>query len=57
VLGDRSLFTRPDGLHHVWEVAAGLSRRKPDPIIYPRGSWGPGEARALAGESGWTLGE
>ena len=57
LLGDRSLFTRPDGLHHVWEVAAALLERKPDPIIYPRGSWGRREARALAGESGWILGE
>ncbi len=57
MLGDRSLFTRPDGLHHVWEVAAALLERKPDPITYSQGSWGPGEARSLAGESGWILGE
>jgi glucose-6-phosphate 1-dehydrogenase len=57
MLGDRSLFTRPDGLHHVWEVAAGLLGRKPDPITYPRGSWGAAEAGALAGESSWILGE
>lgn len=54
--GDRSLFTRPDGLHHVWEVANGLLEDKPEPIIYPRGSWGPPEARRLAGEMGWALG-
>ena len=47
LLGDRSLFTRPDGLHHVWEVAATLLERKPDPLIYTRGSW-PREARGLA---------
>jgi len=57
LLGDRSLFTRPDGLQHVWDVASALLERKPEPIIYPRGSWGPTEARALAGESGWILGE
>jgi glucose-6-phosphate 1-dehydrogenase len=57
LLGDRSLFTRPDGLRHVWEVAAALLKSKPEPIIYPRGSWGPEEARALAGESGWILGQ
>ena len=27
LLGDRSLFTRPDGLRHVWEVAAALLER------------------------------
>jgi glucose-6-phosphate 1-dehydrogenase len=57
LLGDRSLFTRPDGLHHVWEVAGALLKRKPEPIIYPRGSWGPEEARALAGQTGWILGQ
>lgn len=57
LLGDRSLFTRPDGLRHAWVVAAALLEQKPDPIIYPRGSWGPGEAQALAGEGGWILGE
>lgn len=56
LLGDRSLFTRPDGLEHVWEVAGDLLEDKPAPIVYPQGSWGPAEARALAGESGWALG-
>lgn len=56
LVGDRSLFTRPDGLRHVWEVASGLLSDKPEPVIYPRGSWGPDEARALAGKQGWVLG-
>jgi glucose-6-phosphate 1-dehydrogenase len=41
LLGDRSLFTRPDGLAHVWTVASALLTDKPEPIPYPRGSWGP----------------
>jgi glucose-6-phosphate 1-dehydrogenase len=57
LLGDRSLFTRPDGLLHVWEVANDLIEHKPEPITYPRGSWGPEEARALAGDGGWVLGQ
>ena len=57
LLGDRSLFTRPDGLRHVWEVAGGLLEDKPEPITYTRGSWRPEEARALAGETGWILGQ
>jgi glucose-6-phosphate 1-dehydrogenase len=56
LLGDRSLFTRPDGLHHVWDVAGELLEGKPEPIVYPRGSWGPQEAVSLAGEHGWLLG-
>jgi glucose-6-phosphate 1-dehydrogenase len=57
--GDRSLFTRPDGLRHVWEVAEGLLQDKPEPITYAQGSWGPKEAGELAGECGcgWILGE
>ena len=57
LLGDRSLFTRPDGLRHVWEVAGGLLRDKPEPLVYPKGSWGPREAADLAGEAGWLLGQ
>jgi len=41
LLGDRSLFTRPDGLAHVWNVAGALLEDKPEPIPYPPGSWGP----------------
>jgi len=57
LLGDRSLFTRPDGLRHVWEVASALLEDKPAPQVYPRGSWGPEAARALAGPKGWILGQ
>jgi glucose-6-phosphate 1-dehydrogenase len=56
LMGDRSLFTRPDGLRHVWEVAGGLLEDKPEPMTYARGSWGPGEASRLAGDPGWILG-
>jgi glucose-6-phosphate 1-dehydrogenase len=56
LMGDRSLFTRPDGLAHVWKVAGPLLVNKPEPIIYPRGSWGPKEAAELAKPDGWLLG-
>jgi glucose-6-phosphate 1-dehydrogenase len=56
MVGDRSLFTRPDGLAHVWEVAGALLENKPKPIPYARGSWGPDEALALAAPTGWLLG-
>jgi glucose-6-phosphate 1-dehydrogenase len=55
LVGDRSLFTRPDGLEHVWTVAGGLLEDKPEPLPYRRGSWGPEEAGRLAGETGWLL--
>ncbi len=56
MLGDRSLFTRPDGLVHVWEVAGALLVGRPEPVPYPQGSWGPEEAEALAAPTGWLLG-
>jgi glucose-6-phosphate 1-dehydrogenase len=56
LIGDRSLFTRPDGLQHVWEVAEDLLVDKPEPVLYPRGSWGPAEAEKLTGDTGWILG-
>jgi glucose-6-phosphate 1-dehydrogenase len=56
LLGDRSLFTRPDGLEHVWQVADALLADKPEPVIYPKGSWGPAAADRLAEPVGWLLG-
>jgi glucose-6-phosphate 1-dehydrogenase len=55
--GDRSLFTRPDGLEHVWKVADGILQNKPEPIQYARGSWGPRQAVELARPNAWVLGE
>jgi glucose-6-phosphate 1-dehydrogenase len=57
LIGDRSLFTRPDGLAHVWQVAEGILDDKPEPIPYPKGSWGPGEAADLAKPGAWYLGQ
>jgi len=56
LLGDRSLFTRPDGLRHVWDVAGPLLDHQPTPLPYPAGSWGPAAADALAAPDGWLLG-
>jgi glucose-6-phosphate 1-dehydrogenase len=56
LIGDRSLFTRPDGLAHVWKVAGAVLDDKPEPIVYPRGSWGPKEAADLAHPDAWLLG-
>jgi glucose-6-phosphate 1-dehydrogenase len=56
LLGDRSLFTRPDGLAAVWEVAEPLLSNRPKPEPYAPGSWGPKSASALAEPDGWLLG-
>ena len=57
LLGDRSLFTRPDGLEAVWHAAGPLLEHRPDPKPYAQGSWGPKEAIELAAPDGWLLGQ
>jgi glucose-6-phosphate 1-dehydrogenase len=57
IIGDRSLFTRPDGLAAVWEVANPLLTNPPAVIPYPQGTWGPGQARDLIAPDHWLLGQ
>ncbi|GAA3240474.1 glucose-6-phosphate dehydrogenase (NADP(+)) [Dactylosporangium siamense] len=57
LLGDRSLFTRPDGLSAVWKVAQPLLDHPPRLATYAQGSWGPARARALPAPQRWLLGE
>jgi glucose-6-phosphate 1-dehydrogenase len=56
IVGDRSLFTRPDGLAHAWTAAAPLLENRPAVQSYERGSWGPAAAADIAGPEGWLLG-
>jgi glucose-6-phosphate 1-dehydrogenase len=55
--GDRSLFTRPDGLSAAWRAVSPLLENRPRLHKYPQSSWGPAAARALAAPTGWLLGE
>ncbi|MDQ1597734.1 MAG: glucose-6-phosphate 1-dehydrogenase [Microbacteriaceae bacterium] len=57
IVGDRSLFTRPDGLEHAWEVIAPILDDPPESLPYERGSWGPEAAADLAAPDGWLLGQ
>jgi glucose-6-phosphate 1-dehydrogenase len=57
LLGDRSLFTRPDGLAAVWEAAAPLLASPPAVMPYAQGSWGPAAARDLIAPGRWLLGQ
>ncbi len=57
IVGDRSLFTRPDGLASVWKAAERLLSDPPKPRPYAPGSWGPKEAGELAAPDGWLLGQ
>ena len=55
LIGDRSLFTRPDGLAHAWEVLDPVLDNRPPVQPYPQGSWGPAAAAELAAPDGWLL--
>src|SRR6266536_2492020 len=57
LLGDRSLFTRPDGLAAVWQVAEPLLTNPPPARGYAPGSWGPADARELIAPGQWLLGQ
>ncbi|MDT4922610.1 MAG: glucose-6-phosphate 1-dehydrogenase [Pseudonocardiales bacterium] len=57
LIGDRSLFTRPDGLQAVWTAAGPLLDNPPKPRPYAPGSWGPDAASELAAPDGWLLGQ
>ncbi len=57
LLGDRALFTRPDGLAHTWEVIEPVLQDRPPVRPYEQGSWGPAEAAALAEPGRWLLGQ
>jgi glucose-6-phosphate 1-dehydrogenase len=57
LVGDRSLFTRPDGLAATWRTIRPLLDHPPRPLPYPQGSWGPAKARRLAGPGRWLLGQ
>ena len=56
VVGDRSLFTRPDGLAAAWDALAPVLDDRPEVRPYAKGSWGPAEADRLAEPDGWLLG-
>jgi glucose-6-phosphate 1-dehydrogenase len=55
VIGDRSLFTRPDGLAHAWAAITPVLDARPPVHPYERGSWGPKAADDLAAPDGWLL--
>jgi glucose-6-phosphate 1-dehydrogenase len=57
LIGDRSLFTRPDGLAAVWKVAGPLLGTPPKIAPYAAGSWGPAAARKLIAPGRWLLGQ
>jgi glucose-6-phosphate 1-dehydrogenase len=57
IIGDRTLFTRPDGLGYAWDAITPLLEDRPEVQSYPQGSWGPAAASALAAPDRWLLGQ
>ncbi|WP_420121969.1 glucose-6-phosphate dehydrogenase [Nakamurella sp.] len=57
LIGDRSLFTRPDGLASAWNVLQPVLDHRPAVQPYPQGSWGPAAAADLATPGRWLLGQ
>ena len=51
--GDRTLFTRGDGLERAWEIVDDVLRDPPPVHTYPRGSWGPEAADELIAPRHW----
>ena len=61
--GDGSLFTRSDGIEIAWQLVDPIlqgweNQNTPPLVIYPVGSWGPGESDQLLARDGrqWRLG-
>ncbi|MDP9405647.1 MAG: glucose-6-phosphate dehydrogenase [Actinomycetota bacterium] len=55
LLGDRTLFTRADGIARTWELVADVLADPPPLHSYPQGSWGPEAAEALIAPRRWHL--
>jgi glucose-6-phosphate 1-dehydrogenase len=53
--GDHTLFTTADGIERLWEVSAPLLENPPEVLLYPPGSWGPGQIRELIAPNQWRL--
>jgi glucose-6-phosphate 1-dehydrogenase len=57
MLGNRSLFTRSDGIERLWEVAAPLLDNPPPVQTYAKGSWGPDSITQIVAPNEWCLPE
>jgi glucose-6-phosphate 1-dehydrogenase len=57
LVGDRALFTRPDGLASAWNVLEPVLNNRPPVHPYAQGSWGPAAAAELTAPDHWLLGQ
>jgi glucose-6-phosphate 1-dehydrogenase len=57
LMGDRTLFTRADGIERLWEVSTPVLEAPPRVHPYFPGSWGPPAAEDLIAPRRWHLPE
>jgi glucose-6-phosphate 1-dehydrogenase len=55
LMGDRTLFTRADGIERTWELVQQVIDDPPPVRRYPQGSWGPEESDDLIAPRRWHL--
>jgi glucose-6-phosphate 1-dehydrogenase len=55
LIGDKTLFTRADGIERLWEVVEPVLEHPPPAIPYEPGSWGPEAATELIAPRVWHL--
>ena len=55
MIGDKTLFTRADGIERLWEIAAPVIERPPPVLPYPQESWGPNAVHELIAPRRWHL--
>jgi glucose-6-phosphate 1-dehydrogenase len=57
LMGDRTLFTRADGIERTWEIVADVLASPPALQPYAQDSWGPAAADELIAPRRWHLPE
>jgi glucose-6-phosphate 1-dehydrogenase len=55
LIGDRTLFTRGDGIERTWEVVEPVLENPPVPEVYEENSWGPEQGLRLISPRRWRL--
>jgi len=57
LIGDRTLFTRADGIERAWEIVEPILQNPPDVELYAQESWGPEAGQRLIEPRRWRLPE
>lgn len=55
LIGDKTLFTRADGIERLWQVVERVLQSPPPTLTYEQGSWGPAAADELIAPRRWHL--